>query len=379
VWVEGVALPVKARLVVACDGPFSRVRRQVVGDAEPTFDVGRSLPRCRTLPARCRCAYSRPLPACCTTHHPCIGVNGRCAQLGCSLHSPAFFPEPTPAAAYPRPPCAPFPPAQDTVLLVGRLPGDQVATTPCDYDAWWLRPGQAFISHPLADGDVAWEAVVNTSLLGPGSGYRSVRAAGGGGAGELGALRRPLILQAELLRGRTVMAAFALDLSRMAHAFQPVVYHTIQLPAGGTRARGALCPSQRARRGSARRCSRWGMQRGDAQACPPTIQRQTYSSYPPARSVATSVPARYLHAKAHLPAAPDISAGRDPHARVHPAGGAGAVPRLPPRSGADDRQHPGEGNPGVPHLHPQVGSSWKVARANLLRAAASIGCVRGSK
>jgi hypothetical protein len=70
------------------------------------------------------------------------------------------------------------------VLLVGRLPGDQVATTPCDYDAWWLRPGQAFISHPLADGDVAWEAVVNTSLLGPGSGYRSVRAAGGGGQGS---------------------------------------------------------------------------------------------------------------------------------------------------------------------------------------------------
>lgn len=61
---------------------------------------------------------------------------------------------------------------QDTVLFVGRLPGDQVSTTPIDYDAWWLRPGQAFISHPLADGDVAWEAVVNTSLLGPDSGFR---------------------------------------------------------------------------------------------------------------------------------------------------------------------------------------------------------------
>ena len=76
------------------------------------------------------------------------------------------------------------------MLFVGRLPGDQVATTPCDFDAWWLRPGEAFISHPLADGDVAWEAVVNTSMLGPDSGYRCVGAcsslhADDGGIGAL--------------------------------------------------------------------------------------------------------------------------------------------------------------------------------------------------
>ncbi len=62
------------------------------------------------------------------------------------------------------------------MLFVGRLPGDQVSTTPIDYDAWWLRPGQAFISHPLADGDVAWEAVVNTSLLGHDKGFRCAAA-----------------------------------------------------------------------------------------------------------------------------------------------------------------------------------------------------------
>lgn len=54
---------------------------------------------------------------------------------------------------------------------MGRLPGDYLSTTPLDYNAWWVRPGQAFVSHPLANGDVAWEAVVSTAEL-QARGYR---------------------------------------------------------------------------------------------------------------------------------------------------------------------------------------------------------------
>ncbi len=91
---------------------------------------------------------------------------------------------------------------QDTVLFVGRLPGDQVATTPCDYDAWWLRPGEAFISHPLGQ-DVAWEAVVNTSTLGQDSGYRCVGACGGLQACETAGAASAPGMHAPALRGVT--------------------------------------------------------------------------------------------------------------------------------------------------------------------------------
>lgn len=88
---DGLDSPVRARFLLGCDGPSSRVRKQCLNDGDPSFD--------------------------------------------------------------------------DTVLWVGRLPGDQVATTPCDHQAWWVQPGQAFISHPMKDGDVAWEAAVNVKIL----------------------------------------------------------------------------------------------------------------------------------------------------------------------------------------------------------------------
>lgn len=36
---EEVLVSVKARLLVACDGPFSEIRQRVLGDGPPTFDV----------------------------------------------------------------------------------------------------------------------------------------------------------------------------------------------------------------------------------------------------------------------------------------------------------------------------------------------------
>ncbi|KAF6254780.1 hypothetical protein COO60DRAFT_286528 [Scenedesmus sp. NREL 46B-D3] len=40
-----------------------------------------------------------------------------------------------------------------------------MSTIPGDFEAWWLGPGLAFNSHPLSNGDVAWEAQVNSSSL----------------------------------------------------------------------------------------------------------------------------------------------------------------------------------------------------------------------
>ncbi len=54
---------------------------------------------------------------------------------------------------------------QRSVRFMGRLDGHQVSTTPLDYSAWWIKRGQVFVSHPLADGDVAWEALVTDREL----------------------------------------------------------------------------------------------------------------------------------------------------------------------------------------------------------------------
>lgn len=43
---------------------------------------------------------------------------------------------------------------------LGRLAGDDVPSLPLDFNAVWLSPGRTFLSHSLAGGDVAWEAVV---------------------------------------------------------------------------------------------------------------------------------------------------------------------------------------------------------------------------
>ncbi|KXZ55878.1 hypothetical protein GPECTOR_2g1429 [Gonium pectorale] len=77
---------VRAGFLVACDGPFSEVRKRVVRDGDPQYD----------------------------------GV----------------------------------------VKWLGRLPGDDVPSLPLDFNAVWLSPGRTFLSHSLAGGDVAWEAVV---------------------------------------------------------------------------------------------------------------------------------------------------------------------------------------------------------------------------
>ncbi|PNH11296.1 hypothetical protein TSOC_001916, partial [Tetrabaena socialis] len=77
---------VRAQFLVACDGPFSEVRKRVVRDGDPMYD----------------------------------GV----------------------------------------VKWLGRLPGDDVPSLPLDFNAVWLSPGRTFLSHSLAGGDIAWEAVV---------------------------------------------------------------------------------------------------------------------------------------------------------------------------------------------------------------------------
>ncbi|EFJ50827.1 hypothetical protein VOLCADRAFT_88147 [Volvox carteri f. nagariensis] len=76
---------VRAGFLVACDGPFSDVRKRMVRDGDPMYD----------------------------------GV----------------------------------------VKWLGRLPGDDVPSLPLDFNAVWLSPGRTFLSHSLAGGDVAWEAV----------------------------------------------------------------------------------------------------------------------------------------------------------------------------------------------------------------------------
>jgi 2-polyprenyl-6-methoxyphenol hydroxylase-like FAD-dependent oxidoreductase len=53
----------------------------------------------------------------------------------------------------------------NAIRWVGRLPGDSVSTTPTDHEAWWVQPGQAFVSHPLKGGDVAWEALASANAL----------------------------------------------------------------------------------------------------------------------------------------------------------------------------------------------------------------------
>ncbi|KAG2500913.1 hypothetical protein HYH03_001672, partial [Edaphochlamys debaryana] len=88
---------VRAAFLVACDGPFSEVRKRVVRDGDPMYD----------------------------------GV----------------------------------------VKWLGRLPGDDVPSLPLDFNAVWLSPGRTFLSHSLAGGDVAWEAVVTDPDL-RASGFR---------------------------------------------------------------------------------------------------------------------------------------------------------------------------------------------------------------
>lgn len=61
--------------------------------------------------------------------------------------------------------CCVFSASQHTIKWLGRLPGDLLATTPSDYEAWWLAPGQVFSSQPVSDGDVAWEAMVQDNKL----------------------------------------------------------------------------------------------------------------------------------------------------------------------------------------------------------------------
>ncbi|KAL6749175.1 hypothetical protein V8C86DRAFT_1052312 [Haematococcus lacustris] len=57
-------------------------------------------------------------------------------------------------------------PAYDrTVKWVGRLDGHHVSTTPLDFEALWVKKGQVFVSHPLINGDVGWEAVVGDREL----------------------------------------------------------------------------------------------------------------------------------------------------------------------------------------------------------------------
>lgn len=48
----------------------------------------------------------------------------------------------------------------------GRLAGDQLCTIPGgNVAAWWTAHGQVFSCHPLAGGDVAWEAVLQGDAL----------------------------------------------------------------------------------------------------------------------------------------------------------------------------------------------------------------------
>lgn len=54
---------------------------------------------------------------------------------------------------------------QGVVKWLGRLPGDDVPSLPLDFNAVWLSPGRTFLSHSLAGGDVAWEAVVTDGDL----------------------------------------------------------------------------------------------------------------------------------------------------------------------------------------------------------------------
>uniref|UniRef100_A0A383WJX5 FAD-binding domain-containing protein n=1 Tax=Tetradesmus obliquus TaxID=3088 RepID=A0A383WJX5_TETOB len=58
-----------------------------------------------------------------------------------------------------------LPQFDNTLRWVGRLPGDLMSSIPGDFEAWWLGPGLAFNSHPLSNGDVAWEAQVSSSSL----------------------------------------------------------------------------------------------------------------------------------------------------------------------------------------------------------------------
>ncbi len=57
------------------------------------------------------------------------------------------------------------PSRQGVVKWLGRLPGDDVPSLPLDFNAVWLSPGRTFLSHSLAGGDVAWEAVVTDGDL----------------------------------------------------------------------------------------------------------------------------------------------------------------------------------------------------------------------